>query len=286
MGRILGCNAVQFYPDFAPTRADKAWHSAAVLNRALSISVWWLGLAVLATALLLAPPQPEPASFRVFIDERAFFGIPRFWNVVSNLPLLFVGVWGLYVVARADGPTFAEPVEKWPYGFCFAAVAAAGIGSTWFHLAPDADRLMWDRLPIALGFVALLAGVIADRASVRAGLQALAPLLVAGAGSVLYWRWSMVHGAENIVPYAVVQYGALAAIVTLAARRSRYTRGADLFVVAAAYAAAKAFEVLDLPIYELGGLVSGHTLKHLLAALAVGWLVRSLELRRPLSRPS
>ncbi len=263
------------------------------MNRALSFSAsrasapWWFGLGILAAAaLLLAPPLPEPAMFRVFIDERAFFGIPSFWNVVSNLPLLLVGAWGIYVVARSDERAFVDPLEKWPYGLCFGAVALAGIGSTWFHLAPDGDRLMWDRLPIALGFMALLAGVISERASVRAAMRALAPLLVAGAGSVLYWRWSMVHGAENIVPYAVVQYGALAAIVVLATLRSRYTQGADLFVVAAVYAAAKAVEVLDRPIYELGGLVSGHTLKHLLAAVAVGWLVRSLELRRPLSLPS
>lgn len=219
--------------------------------------------------------------FRVFVDERAFFGIPSFWNAVSNLPLLVVGIWGLYVVGRANERAFAERAEKWPYGLCFAAVAAAGIGSTWFHLAPDAGRLMWDRLPIALGFMALLAGVIAERVGVQAGLRALAPLLVAGGGSVVYWRWSMLHGAENIVPYAVVQYGALIAIVAFAALRSRYTRGSDLLVVAAIYAAAKVAEMLDRQIYALGELVSGHTLKHLLAALAVWWLIRMLELRRP-----
>ena len=230
--------------------------------------------------------MPEPAVFRSFVDERAIAGIPYFWNVVSNLPLLFVGAWGGYWVRRADERAFAEPAEKWPYLVCFGAVALAGIGSIYFHLAPDPDRLMWDRLPIALGFMALLSAAIAERVNVPAGLRSLAPLLVAGAASVLYWRWSMVHGAENIVPYGLVQYGALAAIVVLAAMRSRYTRGADLLVVAAIYAAAKVVEILDRPIYALGQLLSGHTLKHLLAAVAVWWLIRMLQLRRPLSPPS
>jgi hypothetical protein len=83
-----------------------------------------------------------------------------------------------------------------------------------------------------------------------------------------------------------VQFGALAALVVLAAFRSRYTRGADLFIVAAIYAAAKLTEVLDQPIYALGGLLSGHSMKHLLAALAVGWLVRMLQRRLPLTPPS
>jgi len=235
----------------------------------------------MAGALLLAPPVPEPAMFRTFVDDRELLGIAAFWNVVSNLPLFLVGVWGLGVVGRADR-AFAEPAEKWAYGLCFGAVALAGVGSTYFHLAPDAGRLMWDRLPIALGFMALLSGVIADRVGVQAGLRALAPLLVAGAASVLYWRWSMLRGAENIVPYALVQYGAMAAIVVLAAFfPARYTRSRDIFVVAGLYAASKIAEALDAPIYALGFL-SGHTVKHLLAALSVWWLLRMLQLRQPL----
>lgn len=241
---------------------------------------------MLGAALALAPPVPEPAMYRSFIDERELAGIPFFWNVVSNLPLLAAGAWGLYVVARADARAFVDPAEKWGYAVCFAAVGFAGIGSTYFHLAPDADRLMWDRLPIALGFMALLAGVIGDRLGAQASLRALAPLLVAGAMSVFYWRWSMLRGTENIVPYAIAQYGALAAIMMHGALRSRYTRRFDLFVVAGIYAAAKIAEILDRPIYALGGILSGHTLKHVLAAVAVGWLVRMLQLRCPLSPPS
>jgi len=247
--------------------------------------VWWLGLAILSGALLLAPALPEPAAFRSFVDDRELAGIPYFWNVVSNVPLVLIGAWGLGVVARAGAGMFVDRAEKWPYALCFGAVALAGVCSAWFHVAPDSDRLMWDRLPIALAFMALLSGVIGERVSVQAGLRSLAPLLVAAAASVLYWRWSMLHGAENVVPYALVQYGALGAIVAMSFRRSRYTRGGDLLVAAVIYAAAKVAEVLDRQIYALGELVSGHALKHLLAALAVWWLVRMLQLRAPMPAP-
>jgi hypothetical protein len=240
-----------------------------------------------ALAVVFLPPIPEPRTFRELVDDRTLFGIANFWNVVSNLPFLFVGVWGLFVIARGRPGAFVYPEEKWPYVACFLAVALIAFGSTYYHLVPLDERLMWDRLPIGLGFMALLAAVIAERISVKAGLRLLAPLLVAGVASVLYWRWSGLRGAENILPYALVQYGAIAAIVAIVAFfPSRYTRGADVMVAVAIYAAAKLVEVLDAQIYALGHLISGHTLKHLLAALAVWWVLRMLELRSSLSPPS
>jgi hypothetical protein len=245
-----------------------------------------LALLAAGLAIVLVRPIPEPTIFRQLADERMLFGIANFWNVVSNAPFLIIGAWGLYAIARGRPGTFVEREEKWPYVACFLAVALIAFGSTYFHLAPLDDRLMWDRLPISLGFMALLAAVIAERISVKAGLRSLAPLLVAGVASVLYWRWSGLSGAENILPYAIVQYGGIAAIVALAALfPSRYTRGADVLIAVAIYAIAKLAEVLDAQIYALGHLVSGHTLKHLLAALAVWWLLRMLQLRTPISQP-
>jgi hypothetical protein len=134
---------------------------------------------------------------------------------------------------------------------------------------------VWDRLPIAIAFMALLSAVISERVNAKAGMALLFPLVVLGAASVLYWA-----AFDDLRLYGLVQYGAIAAIVALcAAFPSRYTRGADLFVAVAIYAAAKGAEALDARIYALGGLVSGHTLKHLIAALAVWWVLRMLQLR-------
>ena len=242
---------------------------------------WILGLAAVAAVLVvvLVPPMAEPPSLRTLADARPMLGIPNFWNVVSNLPLLLAGAWGLFVLARRDS-AFEPREDAWAWGACFLAVALSGVGSTYYHLAPDADRLMWDRLPIALGFMALLSAVIGERVSAKAGLRSLVPLLIAGAASVLYWRWSALHGAEDILPYAMVQFGAMAAIAALAlARPSRYPRGSDVLVAIGIYASAKVAEGLDAQIYALGGLISGHTLKHILAAVAVWWLARMLRLR-------
>jgi hypothetical protein len=243
---------------------------------------WLLGLffIALAAAMVLMPPMPTPAQLVVYADRREFFGVPNFFDVVSNLPFVLIGAWGLHAVARQSGKAFGTAAEKWPYDLFFASVVLAGIGSAYYHLAPDAARLVWDRLPIAVGMMALLSAVIAERIALRAGLYLLAPLALAGAAAVLYWRWTLLRGSENVLPYAVVQYGAGAAVVLIALLfRSRYTHGAYIFGAAALYAAAKLTEVLDAPIYSLGGVVSGHTLKHLLAALAAWWLLRMIQSR-------
>jgi len=62
---------------------------------------------------------------------------------------------------------------------------------------------------------------------------------------------------------------------------SRYTRGGDMFAVIAFYVVAKLFEGLDRQVFRVGGFTSGHTLKHLAAAIACYLVLRMLMLRRP-----
>lgn len=158
-------------------------------------------------------------------------------------------------------------------------------GSAYYHLAPDNERLFWDRLPMTVAFMSLVAAQVVDRINVRAGLALLLPLLVVGAASVLYWRASERAGNGNVLPYAVLQAYSVAILLVLAlSHPSRYTRGSDIYWVFGGYIAAKVFEVLDRPLFALGHLMSGHTLKHL-AAAAAGLIVCRMLRRRTL-RPA
>jgi hypothetical protein len=243
------------------------------------------GLAIaMAIGVAALPPLPEPQLSKGLADNRTLLGIPNFLNVASNLPFVLVGVWGLHFLSRSpvDGGAFIDPRERWPYVLCFLGVALTCFGSIYHHLAIDSAGLFWDRLPMTIAFTALLSAVIVERIGVSVGLRLLIPLILAGMGSVLYWRWSVLYATENLLPYALVQYGSIAAILSMAAvYPARYTRGADMVLVVAIYGFAKAVEVLDTRIYALGEIVSGHTLKHLIAALAAYWLLRMLRLRSP-----
>jgi Ceramidase len=242
----------------------------------------WL-LAGVAAAGILAlpflPPLRQAQSYHHFADDRAFFGVPNFFNVVSNAGFLLVGIMGLRLIwpkqpTDAASP-FAEPREKWPYTVFFVGVFATCFGSSYYHWRPNDETLMWDRLPMTVAFMSLLAATIAERVDIRLGLRLLWPLVVAGIASVLWWRWT-----GNLWPYAVDQYLSIVLIVLMMILfQSRYSRSRDLLWVAVFYALAKILEALDARIYAWLGWVSGHTLKHIAATVAVYWVYRMLAKR-------
>ncbi len=234
--------------------------------------------AAVAFAAMFLAPFPQPQDYHSFADAQSWFGVPNFLNVVSNLVFLVVALPGLLAALRS--PAFVERRERLPYALFFLALSATAFGSAWYHLAPDNARLFWDRLPINICFAALLSAVIAERCNVRAGLLLLLPLVMLGAGTAWYWLWSEEAGAGNVLPYFAFQLNALLAILLLMRFfPSRYSRGTDIYRVILLYGAALAAELLDRHIYSLGAIVGGHTLKHLLAALAAYQVVRMLRLR-------
>jgi hypothetical protein len=88
------------------------------------------------------------------------------------------------------------------------------------------------------------------------------------------------------MPYVVLQAYAVFVLLQLAALHpSRYTHGNAIFVVFACYLLAKVLEHYDRQIFELTGMLSGHTLKHVVAGLA-GLPVAYLLWRRRLITPA
>lgn len=245
------------------------------------------GIALLAAAIL--PPIAQPPSYHQFVDQRAFLCIPNFLNVVSNLIFLWVGISGLVFLERlrtmAAQKTFAVMQECWPYQIIFLSTLMVSVASAYYHWEPQNSTLFWDRLPIAMGIMALLAATVSERISIRRGLGMLPLLIMIGLASVIYWHWSELQGAGNLNFYIVVQFCSIGLIVLLAVLfSSRYSRGADIYNVIALYGLAKFAEILDEEIYQLGQIISGHTLKHILAGLAVYWLLRMLKKRALLEK--
>jgi hypothetical protein len=82
--------------------------------------------------------------------------------------------------------------------------------------------------------------------------------------------------------YIEVQYLPMLAMPLIALLfSSRYTSSSSLYAMVGLYILAKAFELLDAPIFKLGHLVSGHSLKHLLAGLAAYVILCMLMRRKP-----
>jgi len=216
--------------------------------------------------LLLLPPLLQDQEYHRFADQRTLFGIPNFWNVVSNLPFVVVGAAGLWRFHRHPATLVL-----------FSGMVLTGFGSAYYHLNPDDAALVWDRLPMTLCFAAILAAVIDERVHARAGSILLVPLLAIGVASIVLWRWT-----EDLRLYAWAQFFSFfAVVVILRFFELRYT-GTYYWVAAIVlYALAKLFEFYDDEIFAAGEILSGHTLKHFAAAAAGFAILRLLQNRRP-----
>ena len=249
--------------------------------------------AIAGTALLPRVAQPE--SYHHFADTRTLLGIPNALNVLSNLPFLMVGLMGLWWMWRTathaskggsgGAPIsihFRDPLERWPAGAVFAGMLTTGIGSAYYHLQPSSQTLVFDRLGMVVGFMAILPMAVGERVSARWGAWLLAPMIALGAASVLYWERSELSGQGDLRWYFLAQaYGFIATAAVLLGTRAAYDRQVRWLEAIGCYAAAKVFEVLDRPIYSLSGnLVSGHSLKHVAAALGGWFLLQMLRERK------
>lgn len=246
---------------------------------------WRMGLvfsliAIATIAVMLHGPIPQDPAYHQFADQRTLCGIPNFWNVCSNLPFLVVGAAGLFSVflSAAEG---ALPGLRPAYFVFFVGSALVALGSAYYHLDPNNSTLVWDRLPMTVAFMAFASVIIGEHVSQRAGRLALIPLLAMGILSVLVWRVTEAKGHGDLRLYVLVQYlPALVIPALIVLFPSRLTRVYLIWFMLAAYALAKVLEALDRPLFAVLP-VSGHTLKHLVAAAGLYLLVVAIRVRRP-----
>jgi hypothetical protein len=216
-------------------------------------------------AAFVLPPVPQDPAYHAFADQRTMFGIANFWNVVTNLPFIVVGVFGLGRLSRVPHDSLRLPCLLLSLG-----VILVGLGSAWYHHRPSTATLVWDRLPMTITFMALFSLVVSDRVSACLGRILLWPLVGAGCASVAYWYWTELHHQGDLRAYAVVQFLPLLLMPSmLLTSRGRWLSTGWLWGVLSAYLLAKVAEIHDGILYDFTGFGSGHSLKHVLAAAAV-----------------
>jgi hypothetical protein len=236
-----------------------------VPSHATRVVLLVLAVAAAIVAALL-PALPQDPTYHAFADARPLGPIPNAANVLSNLVFVLVGFAGLRGALR--NPTLpARPA----WLVTFTGIALVSLESACYHLAPGNGTLVWDRLPMTIGFMGLLCAVLAIPFGERTARALLWPAVAAGAGSVVWWD---VTG--DLRPYVWVQFTPLLLIAATLALcpMSREHRSA-LLIALALYLLAKGFEMADRSIFTAtAGMVGGHALKHLSAGAACAALVR------------
>lgn len=232
----------------------------------LTRNEWLLALAAGALLLvaLFAPALAQPPHAHGFADQRAWWGLPHALDVLSNLPFAVAGVLGLRALRSVPRDALPDAQRACTRLF-FAGLLVVAVGSSWYHLAPDDLGLAIDRAAMSIAFAGLLGLLVADLVSERAGAALAGMLLVLAPASVAAW-----YATGNVLPWALVQFGGMPLLLLAALLRPR--AGAlpvRWSLVLLAYALAKLFEANDHVLFAASGeLLSGHSLKHVVAALA------------------
>ena len=224
----------------------------------------------LLALFLFVPPVPQSQIYHGFADRRTLLGVPNFWNVVSNLPFIFVGAFGLRYFRRDVS-----------VGVFFLGVFLTGFSSSYYHWNPNDAGLFWDRLPMAVAFMAILANVVEERIDARVGRVLLWPLVVLGIASLLVWLRT-----DDLRLYGWVQFFPCVVLpLTFWLFAPKYTGTWYWFAAAGWYLLAKLLEHYDAAIYSATGQVmAGHAIKHVAAAGACYAILRAFQTRQPIVR--
>jgi hypothetical protein len=236
------------------------------------------GISMIAVIVILfVKPIPQDLSYHGFIDGNNVFGVPNFWNVMSNLPFLMVGVLGLIKLNQLK---IINEIRL-AYWILFFGVAMVAFGSGYYHWNPNNATLVWDRLPMTIAFMSLFPIIISEFVSIKLGKILLFPLLIVGMASVGYWLWF-----DDLRFYALVQFLPIVLIpIILLMYGSKFTKVSGYWWLLFAYVVAKIFEYFDGQIFNLlEGLMSGHAIKHVIAAVGLYVLLRSYQSREELLR--
>jgi len=219
------------------------------------------------------PPIAQDIQYHLFADKRTFFSIPNSLNVLSNVAFLLVGVFGLFRLLNSSRISVTEGL-KTAFFIFFTAVFFVAIGSGYYHLSPDTSSLFWDRLPMAVAFMALFSIVIGESISTKYSKCILSFLLVLGIFSVFYWYVTEMNGAGDLRLYILVQFLPMLLIpILLVLYGKKSTNITGYWLLLLCYVIAKVCEYFDEEIFLMVSVVSGHTLKHVAAATGVLFLI-------------
>ncbi|KAJ6798143.1 Uncharacterized protein M6B38_213655 [Iris pallida] len=242
---------------------------------------WGAAVVIFVVLMVVTPAIPQSQEYHDFADHRCLFlGIPNTLNVISNFPFLVVGIVGLILCYHGNYFRLSLQGELWGWSIFYLGVAAVAFGSSYYHLKPNDARLVWDRLPMTIAFTSIMAIFIIERIDEKTGTTSIIPLVVAGILSILYWRQAY-HFFDDLRPYALVQFVPCIVIPLMAILMPpMYTHSSYWLWAAAFYLIAKVEEAEDKVIYKwTHHVVSGHTLKHLCAAMVPVFLTIMLAKR-------
>ena len=235
---------------------------------------------ITALVIILVPSVSQDPEYHNFVDQRNISGIPNFWNVVTNIPFLVLGITGFFKIQKQELTGVLPDLFKAHLTF-FLGLVLTGLGSGYYHLDPSNSTLVGDRMAITITFMSFFVLIFGESISPKTASRLLVPLLFLGLSSVVYWNITEKLGTGDLRFYALVQFLPMLLIPLMLIFFGSLLSGRRwILAIILVYGAAKILEMYDHQIYELIGF-SGHSLKHVIASFGAYLFLKGLQVRKP-----
>ena len=127
---------------------------------------------------------------------------------------------------------------------------------------------------MSLGFASFIGVLIADRIDVQTSNWITPILIFFGFFSV----WEIYYGDRGTQNYVVLQVGSiLFSLLVMSLRPSGRLPNGPFYIGLVPYVCAKLFEAADKGIYDILGVISGHSLKHVMATIGLASIVKAFK---------
>ena len=191
-----------------------------------------------------------PKSYHNFVDKRKFMGVNNTMNVLSNLFFLYPTIY-LLMKQNKDKTKFLALI-----------IFGLAITSAYYHLKPSNHTIFMDMVFVVSLNTFVLSYFVDENLGYLMGIL--------GIGSVVVWNLT-----NDIRPYALLQIG----ILIFCCFKLYETPAQDYILpIIGMGISVRLVEMLDSQIYKLTNkLISGHTLKHILATLQIYIVIQALE---------
>lgn len=206
-----------------------------------------------------------------FADKRAILEIPNFFDVITNIFFAIFGFIGFYFCLRKKQN---ESPLSWI--IFFFGVTLVCFGSGYYHWNPNNDTLVWDRLPMTIGFMGLFIAILSEYVNSNIERYVIVPAILLGLFSVIYW-----HYADDLRFYIWIQLIPFLTIpVVMILFKGKYTLQKYLIFALIFYLSAKVTEEYDKEIFSITyEQLSGHSMKHILASIVPLYIYLMLKKR-------
>lgn len=253
-------------------------------NSKFSISngVFVLVILALFFGFIFTEPIAQQEHYHGFSNDLQLFQIQNFWNVITNLPFVILGLYGLMWWSRHFKDSKRNSLSRSERWFrleplLFFGIILIGLGSSYYHYNPNLSTLFWDRLPMALVFSTLFVIIIRDFVSRELNNRVKVIVVAFSVLSVVYWVLTEYLGRGDLRPYLLVQFMPMI-LIPYFLKLNKYKKSTRfIWYALGMYFLAKLAEHFDNQIFEFLNIMAGHPLKHLLAAGAMVFIFNHIR---------